>query len=472
VKRYIIRSRAPSGGTIAESAALPVIEQLSATGAEIVKTDPKTDQHVVKLSKKDAAELAAARPDLIVEEDQPIDLFRVPGLPEIVPHLDQVEWEVVVRDASGAPIEGCTIFAIGPQVGFRADTDAQGLARLTVQPAVVQRLVCSPHSDFWSRVVRPPIEGDRIDVVLDGLDAGSAGAWWLRLLGLETQGMPTGHGVSVCVIDTGVAALPQLVVTGGLNTLDGEDPASFQDDQQGHGTHVAGVIAGRMVELGGFRGIAPDVTLYAAKVFPGGFVSDIIEALDWCREQHIDLVNMSLGSRQPSPAMAEAVTRAVDAGVTIVVAAGNDAGPVAWPGALPDVITVGAAGKLGSFPADSGHSLKIGAFRDWYGRLFSASFTNRGPEVDVCAPGVAIASTVPQGFAAWDGTSMACPMITGLLALALESAPWLRTGTRYTPDMLAALVASTAAPTGMPQPYAGTGLLTAPRLLAGLAGWG
>ena len=170
--------------------------------------------------------------------------------------------------------------------------------------------------------------------------------------------------------------------------------------------------------------------------------------------------------------MAEAIGRAVDAGVTIVVAAGNDAAPVAYPGALPDVITVAALGKLGSFPADSGHSLKIGPYRDWYGGLFTASFSNNGPEVDVCAPGVAIASTVPQGFAAWDGTSMACPTVTALLALALEAAPWLRTGTRYTRDMLGALVATAGAPTGMPPNFAGAGILTAPRLLAGLGAWG
>jgi subtilisin family serine protease len=471
MKRYIVRPRSPTQAP-SEASVRSVIKHLSDTGAEIVKTDVKSGQHVVKLSEEDADALATARPDLIVEEDRPIDLFRVPGLPEILYQTDQVEWQINVKGADGGPIADCTVFAVGPQFGFRANTDDQGLARLLVQPGLVDRLICSPRANFWSRVVLPDRTGGSLDVRLDPLDTETAAGWWQRLLGLDAPGMPTGRGITVCVIDSGIAALPQLPVAGGINTLDGADPGAFQSDTDGHGTHVSGIIAGRTAEGNGFHGIAPNVSLFSAKVFPGGYVSDIVEAIDWCREQRVDLVNMSLGSREPSAAMADAIHRAVNAGVTFVVAAGNDAGPVAYPGALPEVITVGAIGKLGSFPADSGHSLKIGPYRDWWGGLFSASFTNYGPEVNVCAPGVAIMSTVPAGFVAWDGTSMACPIITGLLALALERAPWLRTGTRYTPDTLAALVASAAASTGMPRNFEGGGLLTAPRLLASLAAYG
>lgn len=475
MKRYIVRPRAgthpPAAAAAAAVAATQsIVETLADAGAEIVKADSTTGHHVVNLAEADAGQLAASRPDLIVEEDHPIDLFRVPGLPESIPQGDQVELQVTVRTPDGGAIPDCTIFALGPQVGFQADTDAAGVARVMVPPGIVERLVCSPRANFWSRVVAPPPEGAGLDVQLDPLDAAAAVRWWHSLLGIGTPGMPTGQGVSVCVIDSGIQPLPQLNVVDGVNTLDGENPAAWNVDQKGHGTHVAGVIAGRSTGPDTFFGIAPDVTLYSAKVFPGGFVSDIVEALDWCRTRRVDLVNMSLGSRRPSAALADAVNQAVEAGVTIVVAAGNDASSVAWPGALPDSITVGAIGKLGSFPSDSGQTLKIGPYRDWWGGLFSASFTNHGPEIHVCAPGVAIASTVPQGFVAWDGTSMACPMITGLLALALEQAPWLRTGTRYTRDMMAALVAAAAAPTGMPREYAGAGLLTAPRMLRILAG--
>jgi subtilisin family serine protease len=472
MKRYIIRPRSPAGAPAAEAATRAAINSPSSTGAKMMKADPQSGQHVVTLTDADAAKLAANRPDLIIEEDQPIELFRVPGLPEIMAQADQSEWKVTVRASDGTPISDCTIFAVGRQIGFRADTDAQGLAKLMVQPALVERLICSPRANYWSRLVAPPVGGADLEVAIDAIDATTATAWWRRLIGLDTPNLPTGRGVSVCVIDSGVADNQHLRVTDGVNTLDGGDAAAWNVDEKGHGTHVAGIIAGRPTDISQFRGVAPNVELYSAKVFPGGFVSDIVEALDWARTRKIDLVNMSLGAKQPSAAMANAIQLAVDAGTTVIVAAGNDGGPVSYPGALSDVICVSAIGKLGSFPADSGHSEKIGRDRDWFGGLFSASFTNRGFEVDVCAPGVAIKSTVPTGYAVWDGTSMACPVITGLLAIALESAPWLRTGTRATPDALASLVAYASSSTGMPRQIEGAGLLTAPRMLALLRNWG
>lgn len=468
MKRYIIRPRAPAAPGDAHAKTAAVVAALDHAGVPIepVKSATESGQHVVKLEAEDAGKLAAARPDLIVEEDQPIDLFRIPGLPDIVPLADQTQWSVTVTDLEGAPIPDCTVFAVGPNVGFRAETGADGVAKIDVQPALVRRLIASPRADHWSRVTPPPADSD-IEIALDPLDAE---AWFARtrqLVGVR-PGMPTGRGVSVCVIDSGAAPVAGLNVADGINTLDGADPASWNVDEKGHGTHVGGIVCARPTPAAPYRGIAPDVTLYAAKVFPGGFFSDIIEALDWARVQQVDLVNMSLGGRSPSAAMASAIDQAIDAGLTIVVAAGNDGAGVSYPGSHPDVVTVSAIGRFGNFPADSGHSLKVGPHRDWFGGLFSANFTNSGPEIDCCAPGVAIPSTVPQGHAAWDGTSMACPVVTGLLAMAFEAAPWLRTGTRATREMVAWLVANGCQPTGMPAQFEGAGLMTAPRLLAAI----
>lgn len=468
MNRYIIRSRAPakSGDPHADTAA--IVSALSEAGVAIepIKSSTDTGQHVVNLASEDAAKLAAARPDLIVEEDQAIDLFRVPGLPDIVPLADQAQWTVAVTDSSGAPIPGCTVFAVGPNVGFRGETGPDGVARIDVQPGLVRRLIASPRADFWSRFTPPPVGGDAT-IVLDRLDAEAAFARTRRLVGVG-PGMPTGRGVRVLVIDSGAAPVPGLTVSEGINTLDGADPASWNVDEKGHGTHVSGIIGAQPTAAAPYRGIAPGATLAMAKVFPGGRFSDIIEAVDWARARQFDLVNMSLGGRAPSEALSLAISQAVDAGVTFVVAAGNEAGPVAVPAVHPDVIAVSAIGRFGSFPADSGHALKIGPHRDWFGGLFSASFTNSGPQIDCCAPGVGIPSTVPQGYAAWDGTSMACPVVTGLLALAFEAAPWLRTGTRTTREMVAWLVAQGCQPTGMPRNFQGAGLMTAPRLLAAI----
>jgi hypothetical protein len=82
----------------------------------------------------------------------------------------------------------------------------------------------------------------------------------------------------------------------------------------------------------------------------------------------------------------------------------------------------GPSGLRTDGPELSGPAPKIGPYRDWFSGLFSAGYMNNGPEVDCCAPGAGIASTMPQGPTAWHGTSMAYPVITGLLAVAFEGA--------------------------------------------------
>ena len=87
----------------------------------------------------------------------------------------------------------------------------------------------------------------------------------------------------------------------------------------------------------------------------------------------------------------------------------DDGAQVAFPAAFPTVIAVTAVGRFGTFPQDSAHALTVSRTRDRRGGIFAASFSDTGPQVSCCAPGVAVLSTVPSGFAAWDGTSQACP---------------------------------------------------------------
>jgi hypothetical protein len=112
-------------------------------------------------------------------------------------------------------------------------------------------------------------------------------------------------------------------------------------------------------------------------------------------------------------------------GIACIVAAGSSGGPVQYPASSPHVLAVAAVGKQGEFPADSYHGKEI-----WEGspdgaeEYFSAGFTCSGPEIDVCAPGVAILSCVPPNtYGVWDGTSMAAPHVTGLAALVLAHHP-------------------------------------------------
>ena len=133
-------------------------------------------------------------------------------------------------------------------------------------------------------------------------------------------------------------------------------------------------------------------------------------------------MNLSLGTDQPSETLEQQLTRAKNLGIACIVAAGNSGGRVQYPASSPNVLAVSAIGKLGEFPANSYHAQTVqGPTPDGY---FSPSFTCFGPEIGVCAPGVAILSSVPpNNFAVWDGTSMAAPHVTGLAALVLAHHP-------------------------------------------------
>jgi subtilisin family serine protease len=135
------------------------------------------------------------------------------------------------------------------------------------------------------------------------------------------------------------------------------------------------------------------------------------------------VVNLSLGGAEPSEPLEQQIQRARRAGIACIVAAGNSGGPVQYPASSPNVLAVAAIGKLDEFPSDSYHAQTLTQNVDANG-YFTASFSCYGPQVGVCGPGVAVTSTVPpNNYAAWDGTSMAAPHITGLAALVLAHHP-------------------------------------------------
>jgi len=211
-----------------------------------------------------------------------------------------------------------------------------------------------------------------------------------------------GQGATVAIIDTGIARFhPDLsgVVLGGFNALDPKRPDAWDDDQ-GHGSHVAGTIAGKR-DGKGVVGVAPMAKLYAVKVLDsegnGGF-SSVIAGIEWAAKRGIKVANMSLGADEGSEALKRAVTAANRAGMTIIAAAGNSGGPVGFPASYPETIAVAAS------------DIKDGV----------ADFSSRGPEVDFIAPGVGVRSVKMEG--GWEelsGTSMATPHVAGLAALAV-----------------------------------------------------
>ena len=216
---------------------------------------------------------------------------------------------------------------------------------------------------------------------------------------------PTGNNadaVKVAVIDTGISAShPDLAanIKGGVNTINSKK--SWNDDN-GHGSHVAGTV-GALNNTAGVVGAAPLVNLYAVKVLNrngSGWISDIIEGIQWAVNNGMQVANMSFGGSSDVQSMHDALIAAYNAGVVLVAATGNSGGGVGSPAACPEVIAVSAT--------DSSNSL--------------ASFSSFGPEVDLAAPGVSIYSTYKgSSYATLSGTSMAAPHVTGSAALVLNN---------------------------------------------------
>jgi subtilisin len=232
---------------------------------------------------------------------------------------------------------------------------------------------------------------------------------------LSWQRADGGRAVRVAIFDTGIALHPDLEVAGGVSFVGG----SYQD-VHGHGTHVAGTVAALDNELG-VVGVAPRVDLYAVKVLSdggSGQMSDVIAALQWAADPNngygvMDVVNMSL-SGGGSQTLENAVNAVYNGGqgVLLIASAGND-------GSHPRFTRVG-------YPARYASVMAVAATTQSNTR---ASFSSTGPEVEIAAPGVEILSTVPgDGYASYNGTSMAAPHVAGVAALLIGANPDLSAG--------------------------------------------
>ncbi|HEX2085323.1 MAG TPA: S8 family serine peptidase, partial [Solirubrobacteraceae bacterium] len=389
-------------------------------------------------------------PQLIVEHDvplhyggTPLDLpldqpLRDPGT--LLPFGESLDATFVVHGVGGVPLAGAQVYVFGRLWPFQGSTDAAGRLTLSMfgeRADTLAGLYVKPKADYWSIYVdRPQVEPGADNVVsLPPLGSTLAGFPDQEVLGwgsraLRVDKLPPemrGKGVKVAVVDSGAAGEHGDLarVARGLDmTTDPDDPQSWKDDTIGHGSHCAGVISGALNGRG-IVGIAPEADVFVYKIFPGGRASDLIDALQRCIDDAIDVVNLSLGSAERSQLLEQKIRLAKQMGVACVAAAGNSAGPVQHPASVPEVLAVAALGKEGEFPPESYHARQVAkeARRDPAG-YFSAKFTCFGPEVDVCAPGVGIVSAVPpNNYAAWDGTSMAAPHVTGLAALVLAHHP-------------------------------------------------
>lgn len=213
-----------------------------------------------------------------------------------------------------------------------------------------------------------------------------------------------GKGIRVAVLDTGIDGThPDLSANykGGVSFVPGETPA----DGNSHGTHCSGTIAAAINGIG-VVGVAPAASLYAVKVLSNsgsGQWSYLIAGINWCIANKMHILSMSLGGGGAPVALETMVNTAFASGLLLVAAAGNSGhtptgvpSSVGQPGKYKNVIAVTAI--------DSANVI--------------ASFSSAGPEVEICAPGVNVLSTIPGGgYGTKSGTSMACPHVSGAAAV-------------------------------------------------------
>ncbi|MBM3270922.1 MAG: S8 family serine peptidase [Candidatus Sericytochromatia bacterium] len=239
-------------------------------------------------------------------------------------------------------------------------------------------------------------------------DPQASGQWAIGKLQLPaawdvTRGT---RDIKVAIVDSGIDARhPDLAgqVVGGRDFANNDgDP----HDDQGHGTHVAGIVAALTDNGVGVAGTAGGASLLAVKVLGAngeGYTSAIAEGVQYAVAQGAKVVNMSLGAPQRSTTLDAAIAAAINAGVVVVAAAGNDGTTTPnYPGASPGVVAVGSS--------DSGDN--------------RSTFSNHGAWVHVAAPGSAILSTFPGSrYQTMNGTSMAAPYVAGVAALVRSAHP-------------------------------------------------
>jgi serine protease AprX len=357
-----------------------------------------------------------------------------------------VSGDALIRGVRGTA--GRRLASVGAQVADVPDSALEALAKL---PGV--------SSVSLDRRVRGTLERTGATI----------GAAFVR----ETLGFD-GTGVGIAVVDSGVASwhddLGSNRVTRFVDFV-GFQPVAYDD--YGHGTHVAGILAGNGYDSGGRRrGIAPGATLLVEKVLDGagqGYISNVIAAIDYAIANkaalNLRVINLSVAAgvyeSYNSDPLTLAAKRAVEAGLVVVSAAGNlgraadgseQYGGIGAPGNAPWVITVGASSHNGT--ADRSDDIV-------------AAFSSRGPSAidfqakpDLVAPGVGIESlteagstlyntkplmrlwgtvaTATEPYLSLSGTSMASPVVSGTIALMLQANPAL------TPNQVKAVLQFTA----------------------------
>lgn len=381
---------------------------------------------------------STARVLLLLDETVLADAATAAGQPGIT--LAQVQ-ERVLSTVTPAEFQLYRQYQTVP--GVAGVVTAAGIAKLQDNPAVRAIQLDHPGGAHLQESV-PALGGDVVH---------------------ETYGI-TGRGVTVAVLDSGIDTdhpdladdlVAQQCFTASSCLPGNTTQSASAEDQNGHGTHVTGIITSKGTVSG--SGFAPDAKIVAVRVLDAGgsgFVSDWIKGLDWVltnfATRPVQIVNLSLGTfalytgncDSQEALLANAVTKLRAKGVTIFASSGNQGASdrIAAPACNSGVIAVGATydGNVGRQPQSGTYQSNFGsswpACADTPTSLQTITcFTNSNSQLDLLAPGAPILSTYKGGgTATYWGTSQASPTAAGIAALLLEKQPSL------TPTQLEALL--------------------------------
>jgi subtilisin len=428
---------------------------LQTTGMTPTSTAPAAAASEIVVARMDEQRGEALRqnapPHVIVEVDAPLGYSDM-AVPEPVnwQHAVQVmpfprprrEVRFRILGDGDRPLANAVVNLYGPGFPAQALTDSSGQASLqthSVDGSGIQAVYVRPVADHWERYIQnPSLEPGEVNVIrLSPLDRTSGSfpgerpyGWGQRIMKFDRVSTDwNGAGTKIGIIDSGCDSSHPLLrhIVRGVDFTRDKDPQSWKSDEMGQGTHCAGIVAASALASSDIIGCAPGAEVHIFKVVPGGHFSDLIDALDQCIERRLDIVQIGVSSEQFSELVAQKITEARLNGIACIAAAGNSGGAVQFPGNVPGVMTVSAVGKLGEYPQDTRHAQRALPQLIAFSGIYATNFSCWGPQVGVCAPGVAVVSAVPGGgYAAWDGCSMAASHVVGFSALLLSHHPMLQ----------------------------------------------
>jgi subtilisin len=416
-------------------------DQLSQFGIETLRTYEARDAifgapiAVVRMSDDAAATLLrSAAGTLIIEPDVHLRAASFLAASSFFPPAaiatafgPDMKLTIRIVSEAGTPVEQAAVRLIGEQAASQGLTDSDGRVDLTLQgelPETVSGIFVNARSGFWGLWQhRPYLEADAVNTLTlkplslpETLDWGGAAMRFDRL-----PNQCRGAGIKIAFIDSGVATSHEQLtdIDHGVDIRDGGEP-SWSKDVIGHGTPCAGIINAAPQTAHGIRGYAPDSELHVCKLPADARCSDLIAALDYCLQNAIDVACLGFGCERGSALIEQRIAAAKQRGVSMIAAAGNSAGAVLFPACSPHVLAVGAIGQTASCPEDTPQAALAATAAAAAGGLFVPPFSCRGPELDLCAPGVAIiACQAPDSHAVCDGTSLAAAHVAALAALIL-----------------------------------------------------